>query len=405
MEDRVVYCTPATWEALAPWSPIELGANQAGDCWATLASAALIEARGAGVAPPILYFSADEYEGAMRDLGQEQVEEAIALRRATFSPRALGEGTTRLYELEREALVLAAQAAQTRGARHAQLFDDALWRMARLTGQLRFDDTPVSSLALYTFERDSQLHAEAQTEPAPAADVAAVMATSRRHAATYGQLLAHLGRTDFPGNLIFVDVRRTVFIHPEDASLKAWMHEMHIPHFAWKGRVVAPWPARKIAGLTAQGKTVEVLYPSPGGLTLATSGQTGAQRDRDLTARRELAQTSAAALRLAHWNDLRVALALLRRNLLDRCRKEVPAYVPVVEAQVQEETASLRWALATAPSWVSPGAALDPLLDQLYRESTFFTALAALEGDETLRDELNAHTWLLSSSITALRAR
>jgi hypothetical protein len=162
MLELIVYCTLSCANLIAglPHTAVaELDRGQA----VAVGESAVIALMRSDPAIPILYFSRQSFQDAVRDLNPEQTRAAIA-HRLERSAGAFDRMPDWIFRTERGCLSLAAsqlaasQPSESDGTR--TFVEQTLGLLSRLASERRYDGTPALELLVYALEHESELIAE-----------------------------------------------------------------------------------------------------------------------------------------------------------------------------------------------------------------------------------------------------
>ncbi len=366
MTERVVFCREYFYDILSGKPRVELGRMKDG-LWAAVSDETLLSAGYRNPIPPLLYFSKDDYDSAIRKLQPPEVAQVIQKRLEHWSPRALDETLNFLYLEERRCLALAAMAGTLPDRRTAEVLDEhvenTLQLLASVVGEGRYDDMKLPSMLIFTLESEARavqesLYAQEAAQRAGNVRVAERMnratAAARKRAETLGSTLRALGRAEYGSALPYVEMERVMFIQPSDAQFLTGLRSKNLPVFEWKDGVVAPWPVRRLADMQDLGKTAQTVYLESGEFLEDILELTPAQVERGVAERVEGELAMSGRSVEDHLNKLLLELNLLRRNAVRVAHREGSGLVGLLQKQVQEETATLTALLASHPSWLAP---------------------------------------------------
>ena len=375
--ERIVYCHRAISRILTGQSYVELGHLEDG-IWISVDDETLLAIKDRYPGLPLLYFSRADYEHAMRKLAPLEVNNAIHRRLERWSPTALDQVLDWLYRGERRSLTLAALGRMSGSSDVAAVIDEhfeqTLRLLAKISGEWRYDDVRLSEMFIAAVEGEAKLHdenllaskaAQSANNLTEAQRFSQATNSRKKYAQILGRALEQMGSAEYVNSLPYVDLERGLFISPRDPDLIGGLRVEYRPFAEWRDGLVAIWPIRKIPDLERRGKSVAVLYLNSGEFLEDLYELTDAQLEREFEERLQGARGASLQAMCEYLNTLHLEQILLKLNLLEIVRRKAQTLVPLLEAQVVEETVTLRSALVLHPSWLAQG--LEPGEDAIIR--------------------------------------
>lgn len=349
MAYRIIYCALGCASMLANLPHDSLSKFSSGTIEA-VSDDVLIPLLTKNPSVPLLFFSREAYSEAMQGLSGEDTRFALQKRLESWSPEALDHAVEWLAGKERRILTLTARARREAAGNTAQQLEShflaALDLLTSMIGTGRYDDMDFTDLLSAAIEKETLLIAELENS------------SEARHrtefARTIAQELKKHGRPEFAKALPYAEPVRGVWIVPADPQLKGYLRSRGARLVPWRGGLVANLPLRTISEFEHSGKRVSILYSDAGAFLADAIELSGTQLERRLT---ELALADKTARERAlseYLNMLRLDLALLRRALRHHAFRNNPAWVPVLDRQIGEESAILEKELDSSGSWLRP---------------------------------------------------
>ena len=339
---------------------------------------------------PILYFSRDDYDQAIRDLDEDEIDNALRKRLKEWSPQALDQALQWIAINERRPLALTAQSLRTAPGDKQQLlethFNSGLDLLTSIAAPGRYDEMDLRDLLMAIVESEAMLIKELpQSQESQ---------TRLQFADALARELKRHGRGEFAAALPYAEQERGAWVTPLDPSLKSYLKTRGIAAAEWRNGIVAPLPLRALDDFRKTGKQVEILYADPGALMQDFFELTGAQLFRRF---RELSAADDAA-RSRQMNDyrnvLRITIAVQRRALRKRATREDTVMTSLLNQQIFTETKILAEQLAATRSWLSPGDVTAPLQrlhlaeQELADDTAFLLSLALKQNHAHLKERL-----------------
>lgn len=341
----------------------ELGRLPGKGRWIALHDDALDAYEKAGNRLPLLYFSRDAYQKAIRKLTGPQIEEAMAARLQYWSPKAMNEAPRLLYRAQRDLLMKVAEAARL-APMPAQLelrgiFERTLDRLAEWGEGWAFKGQPLAEILSAVHQDDVELIADAASivaEAPPTAPIVADAIAHRAYVAAYDELRA------LPMSLMLlqVHVHRVFYLAPVPAGYVEWLRHEGDHFRLWNAGVVRPATRRSFQLLLAQApkSKLELAGFSQGRFYEDALDVTAAQAEVALAETIEWVRARPLDAAREHWVQTTLRVALRRRCLLGAAEREASPFKTLIAAHVAEETGLLQHMLAL----VSTGSTDDALV-------------------------------------------
>ncbi|HXQ73316.1 MAG TPA: hypothetical protein VN844_22640 [Pyrinomonadaceae bacterium] len=300
---------------------------------------------------PIMYFSREAYEQAIRGLNDSEIDEVMHKRISRWSPQALDQALEWIALRERRSLSFTARSLPTATDHNTRLlqihFDHGLDLLTSIAAPGRYDDMELNDLLSVTVELEALLIKELPQSNESQTRLHFANAIAR-------ELKRH-GRSEFSIALPYAEPQRGVWVGPAGPTLKEYFKTRWIGVADWRDGLVASLPLRAIQDFRQGGRKVEILYADASALMQDFDELTGTQLFRRFE---ELSAAGDAARKRQmddYLNVLRITLAVQRRALRQRAVKKDPAMVSLLNQQVLTETKILVEQLGASGSWLSPG--------------------------------------------------
>jgi hypothetical protein len=352
---------------------------------------------------PILYFSREGYERAIRDLPPREIERAIEFRRDSLPFRLPEDSIAFLFLGQMQRLATTAKLASDASPRDRERLDAAFERSLSaanlLLGAKRFEGVAPGDLLVSALEGEARLRAETlylgeqlerlgKTQEAD--ELARRAGRHERQARALAQALGPLGRPDFGEMLPYVDLQRVWFIAPRDAALEQGIESLHEPYTVWEDGIVMPWKVRNIPQLEERGKTAFPLYFTLGEFVGDLERLTQAQRERELGERLRDARGGGIRATRAHLDGLLLSQILLKRQAAQDLRAAQSAAASLLATQAREDADALRQSLARHDAWLREAPSAESVERATAEDAALFAELARRAPDPLLLQRFNA---------------
>lgn len=371
----------------------ELGRLPGKGRWIALHDDALDAYEKAGNRLPLLYFSREAYQKAIRKLTGPQIEEAMAMRLRYWSSGAMNHAPG-LLDRDYQALLAALSTAFPLAPPRVQpalsgLMQRTLTRMAAAPISM-FSRMTLPAAISHVQEEDVTRIADAAslaTEVQGASAIADATA-NKTYVAAYDEMLVRLGASDRSMSGLQVTVKRVFFIGSLPPSTVHFLNHERGEFRVFRDGALSVSSRRELELIFTSGEKMEVLGFSPSRYHEDRLEVTRTQGQIALEETFTLVRTSPLEAVRDHWTRLFVSQAVLRNALWQAAKSSGSPLSPAIAAQVTEETATLRRMLAnSAPTTFAECLArIQELLAHADLDAGFITRRATAEGRGDILD-------------------
>ena len=372
----------------------ELGRLPGKGRWIALHDDALDAYEKAGNRLPLLYFSREAYQKAIRKLTGPQIEEAMAARLQYWSGQATRQGWRLMTKHNEALLVAAAKALSVAPGSAASALRDLMDRtLARMAAPLK-QNLARGSLAeaiSHVQEADVKIIADAASlaTEVPGAGAIADASPNKAYVVAYDLMLDRLHESHRSLSRLHVVIERVFFLSPVEPQLMAFLRRESSGFTPWKGGAVTASPRRRIESMFSDPKMkVEKIGFSTDRFYEDAYDVTHAQADVALDETRTLVHSAPLEAVRDHWRRLVLAQTVIRKALWLAADSAASPLAPMIAPQVAEQISYLQRILADPALDAFPEAVtrIQTLLGQAEADARYLKRRAVSEQQPDILD-------------------